>query len=109
MGPRIVAAETPDVTFQVAACVPAAAVVFILNVSQHHGAIEFGASAVRVAVGDDYVSALGLAASDFVRMLHQAAEVTTTDRRQHDHSVAESELGVGDSAVLIGHHEMLLE
>src|SRR5208282_5594068 len=72
--PRIVAAETPDVTLQITAGIASAAIVLILDIPQHRGASGLGPRVMRVAIGDDDVGALRLGAADFVRMLHQAAE-----------------------------------
>jgi hypothetical protein len=40
--------------------------------------------------------------------LHQLAELGFLDRSEHDHSVAEAELGMDDGFALAPHDEMLL-
>jgi hypothetical protein len=64
---------------------------------------------VRIAVTDDNVRALRLAAADFLRELHQLPEHPAAGRRHHDHSIAKSKLRVRDGAVLTRNHQMLLE
>src|SRR5271163_460464 len=107
--PGIVTPEAPDVTLQIAARVSPPAVVLILHIAEHHRAGGLRARAVRIAVTDDDVSALGLAAADFFGELHQLPEHPAASRRHHDHSIAKSKLRVRDGAVLTRNDEMLLE
>src|SRR5215475_1885549 len=42
-------------------------------------------------------------------MLHQPPEFGVGRRSEHDHSIAEAELGMGDRAVLVWHNKLLFE
>jgi hypothetical protein len=64
---------------------------------------------MRVGVGDDDVGALRADAADLGRRLLQLAEVVVALGAEHDHAVAERELGVGDAAGLVGDDEVALE
>src|SRR5271163_5320882 len=93
--PGIVSTETPDVAFEVAATVSAAAVVLVLGVEEDHGACGFGARIVSVGVCNNDVSPLRVRAADFVGEPHQAAVLIigmNLSRAEHDHGVAEGEL-----------------
>jgi len=107
--PGVVGAEIPDVAFEVAAGVTTAAVAFVVDIKNDLGAGGFGASVMRVAIGDDDVAALRFCAADFIGLLHQFAEFVVLDGSEHDHAAAEIELGVGDGVVLAGDDEMFFE
>src|SRR5277367_1123755 len=96
-------------TLQIAAGISPTAIILILHIPQHHRSAGLRARVVRIAVTDDNVGALRLAASDFLGELHQLPEHPAASRRHHDHSIAQSELRVSDRAVLTRNDEMLLE
>src|SRR5215469_1729880 len=107
--PRIVAAEAPDVPFQVAAGVTSAAVVLVLDVSEHGRAGSLRPRIVRVTIGNNHIRTLRLAPADVLWMLYEFPKHTDADRRQHDHSIAERQLRVCDPAVSVRDGQMALE
>jgi hypothetical protein len=89
------------VAFEVAAGEGAAAVVHVADVEDHFGAGVFGGGVDGVGVVDDEVDAFGLAESDLVGLDHEVAGLAAVvDGTEHDHSVAEGELGVHDGFVV---------
>jgi len=94
--PRIVGTDVPDVAFEIAAGEGAAAVVHVLDVEQHGGSRGLCGGIDGVGVGDDEVWGLGLAVADLVGLGEKLAEGRIGDGTEHDHAVAEGELGVGD-------------
>jgi hypothetical protein len=87
--------------FEVAAGEGAAAVVHVADVQDHLGAGGFGGGVDGVGIGDDEVAAFGLAEADFVGLDHEFAELAAiVDGAEHDHAVAEGELGVHDGGVV---------
>ncbi len=62
-----------------------------------------------VSVGDDEVGALGLAEADFIGLDHEfVGFAAVVDGAEHDHAVAEGELGVLDGFVVGGEVDGLL-
>src|SRR6185503_6345004 len=107
--PRIVGAEVPDVAPRIAAGIAATAVVLVLERHDHRGAGFDGAGMVGVHVVHDDVGAGRDGAAYAGRWLLKPAELVVARRAQHDHAVAEDELGVSDRAAVTRHDEMLLE
>jgi hypothetical protein len=101
LDPGIVGADAPKVGFEVAAGEGSAAVVHVSDVEDHLGAGGFGGGVDGVGVVHDDVDAFGLAEADLVGLGHELAELTTViDGAEHDHAVAEGELGVHDGGVV---------
>jgi hypothetical protein len=101
--PRVVGADAPDVAFEVAAGESAATVVHIADVEDHFGTGGFGSVVDGIGVVDDEVCAFGLAAADLVGLDHELAGLAAVvDGAQHDHAIAEGELGVLDGFVVGG-------
>jgi hypothetical protein len=101
LGPRVVGADAPEVAFEVAAGEGAAAVVHVADVEDHLGAGGFGGGVDGVGVVDDEVDAFGFAKADFVGLDHEfAVFAAIIDGTEHDHAVAEGELGVHDGGVV---------
>jgi hypothetical protein len=99
--PGVVGADAPEVAFEVAAGEGAAAVVHVADVEDHLSAGCFSGSVDCVGVAYDEVDALGLAEADLVGLGHELAELAAVvDRAEHDHAVAEGELGVHDGGVV---------
>jgi hypothetical protein len=99
--PGIVGADAPEVAFEVAAGEAAAAVVHVADVEDHLGSGGFGGGVDRVSIVGDKIDAFGLAEADLVGLDHELAELATVVyRSEHDHSVAEGELGVHDGFVV---------
>ena len=95
--------------FEVAAGESFAAVVHLTEVEDHLGAGGFCGGVDGVAVGDDEVSSLGFAHADLVGLDHESGGFATVgDGAEHDHSVAEGELGVHDGGVVGGEKDGLL-
>src|SRR6266851_5535355 len=95
--PRIVGTDVPDVAFEVAAGEGAAAVVHVADVEEHGGSGGFGGGVGGVGVVDDEVRALGLAEVDLVGLGREfGGGCAVVDGAEHDHAVAEGELGVHD-------------
>jgi hypothetical protein len=89
------------VAFEVAAGEGAAAVVHVSDVEDHLGAGGLGGGVDGVGIGDDEVDALGFAEADLVGLDHELAGfAAVVDGAEHDHSVAEGELGVHDGGVV---------
>jgi hypothetical protein len=108
--PWIVGADVPDVAFEVAAGEGAAAVVHVLDVEEHGGSGGLCGGVDGVGVGDDEIGALRLAAVDFVGLGHEfAGGGAVVDGAEHDHTVAEGELGVGDGVAGTHVDGLLLE
>jgi len=107
--PGIVGAEVPDVAFEVAAGVAAAAMALVVNVEDDLSAGGFGSSIMRVAIGDNDVAALRFGATDFVGLLHQFAKFVVLDGAEHDHAAAKVELCMGYGVVFGGNDEVFLE
>jgi len=100
-GPGIVGADAPEVAFEVAAGEGAAAIVHVADVEDHLGAGAFGGGVDGVGVVHDEVDAFGLAEADLVGLGHELAELATVvDGAEHDHTVAEGELGVHHGGVV---------
>ena len=100
-GPGVVGADAPEMTFEVAAGEGAAAVVHVADVEDHLGAGGFGGGVDCVGVGDDEVDAFGFAEADLVGLDHEfAVFAAVVDGAEHDHAVAEGELGVHDGGVV---------
>jgi hypothetical protein len=99
--PRVVCTDAPEVAFEVATGEGAASVVHVADVEDHLGAGGFGGGVDCVGVVDDKVDAFGLAEADFVGLDHELAVVrAVVDGAEHDHAVAEGELGVHDGGVV---------
>ncbi len=65
------------------------------------GAGGFGGGVDGVGVGDDEADAFGLAEADLVGLDHELAGfAAVVDGAEHDHAVAEGELGVHDGGVV---------
>jgi hypothetical protein len=108
--PGIVGTDAPDVAFEVAAGEGAAAVVHVLDVDKHSGSGGLCRGVDGVGVGDDEVGALRLAAVDLVGLGHEfAGGGAVVERTEHDHAVAEGELGVGDGVAGAHVDSLLLE
>jgi hypothetical protein len=88
------------VAFEVAAGEGATAVVHVADVEDHLGSGGLSGDVDGVGVVDDEVGAFGLAEADLVGLGHEFAVVAAiVDGAEHDHAVAEGELGVGDGVV----------
>src|SRR5690606_18406600 len=107
--PRIVAAEPPQVALGIATCVTRAAVLLLRILVDDLGTGGHGALVVRLAVRDDHARTLRLAAVRLVRLHDVATELVVAHRADHDHAVAEHELGMRDAAVLVVIHRVLRE
>src|SRR6185437_12875998 len=68
-----------------------------------------GVLIVGPAVGDDHVSALGLAAADLVGLGDAPAERVVAHAAQHQHAVAVHELGVRHAVGIVVVYRMFLE
>ena len=100
-GPGVVGADVPEVAFEVAAGEGAAAVVHVADVEDHLGAGSFGGGVDGVGVAHDEVDAFGLAEADLVGLDHELAVfASVVNGTEHDHAVAEGELGVHDGGVV---------
>ncbi|MCY1310450.1 hypothetical protein D9M70_606390 [compost metagenome] len=62
-----------------------------------------------VDVGHHQIDALGAEPTSLVGLAHQTAVVVVPYRAEHDHAGAQAELGVGDAAVVLRHHQVLDE
>jgi hypothetical protein len=105
LGPGVIGADVPEMTFEVAACKGAAAVVHVADVEDHLGAGGFGGCMDGVGVVDDEVDAFGLAEADLVGLDHKLAvfgAIVTLfgNGAKHDHATAEGELRVHDGDVV---------
>jgi hypothetical protein len=99
--PRVVGADAPEVAFEVAAGEGAAAVVHVADVEDHFGSGGFGGSVDGIGIGDDEVDALGFAEADLVGLDHEIGGfAAVVDGAEHDHAVAEGELGVHDGGLV---------
>src|SRR5271170_6757220 len=99
--PGVVGTDAPEVAFEVAAGEGAAAVVHVADVEDHLGSGGSGGGVDGVGVGDDEVDAFGFAEADLVGLDHQfAGFAAIVDGAEHDHAVAEVELGVHDGGVV---------
>jgi hypothetical protein len=86
-----------------------ASVILIFDVEHDLGARRLGLPINRVGVGHHEVGTLRLPPADFVRLRHQAVERRIADGAEHDHAVAEAELGVGDRALVARHDHLLFK
>src|SRR6266851_6354089 len=108
--PWIVGTDVPDVAFEVAAAEGAAAVVHVADVEEHGGSGGFGGGVGGVGVLDDDVRALGLAEVDLVGLGREfGGGCAVVDGAEHDHAVAEGELGVHDGVAWTHVDGLLLE
>ena len=88
-------------TFEVAAGEGAAAVVHVADVEDHLGARGFGGGVDRVCIVDDEVDSFCFAEAYLVGLDHELAVLAAVvDGAEHDHPVAEGELGVHDGLVI---------
>jgi hypothetical protein len=104
-GPGVVAADAPEMAFRVAAGEGAASVGHIGYVEDDFGVGGFGCGVDSVGVVDDEAGALGGTEADFVRLGDEFVVGTRILFRfgngaEHDHAVAEDELGVHDGGVV---------
>src|SRR5579859_1497658 len=95
---RAVGAEAPLVAFEVARRVATPAVVVVVRRQRDLGAGGGRAGVVRVRIGDE----------DVRRPLAQAG-IGVTQAAEHQHAVAQLQLGVGDGALRPRHQQQLLE
>src|SRR5215831_11627968 len=107
--PRIVCAETPDMTLRVAARIATSAVVVIADVHDDARTCSFGLVVVGIGIIDDEIAALRCGAADFIRLLHEPVEVGVADRPQHDHIVAERQKGIKYVPLATGNDMMPLK
>ena len=65
----------------------------------------------RVGVGDDDIRCLSGDAAGLVGVLEHFVEIGTriADRSEHDHPTSQSELRVGDRAIVVGIDRLFLE
>ena len=99
--PGIVGADAPEVAFEVAAGEAAAAVVHVADVEDHLGSGGFGGGMNGVGIVDYEVDAFGFAEADLVGLdCEFAGLAAVVDGAEHDHAVAEGELGVHDGFVV---------
>ena len=88
-------------TFGVATGEGSAAVVHVADVEDHGGAGGFGGGVDGVCIGDNEVDAVSVAEVDLVGVGHELAELAAVvDGAEHDHAVAEGDLGVHDRFVV---------
>jgi hypothetical protein len=107
--PRVVCTDAPEVAFEVATGEGAATVVHIADVEDHLGAGGFGGGVDGVGVGGDEVDPFGLAEADLVGLNHEfGGFASVVNGTEHDHAVAEGELGVHDGGVVGGEVDGLL-
>src|SRR3546814_17995337 len=93
--PRVVAAEPPQVAFDVAAGVAASAVVLVGDVPDDGGAGGLRPRVVRVGVGADHAGALRFAHADLVGLRDLPSPLGgVAGRAEPDHAVAVSPLRV---------------
>jgi len=102
--PGIVGADVPEIAFGVAAGEGTATVGLVGDVEDDGGAGGFGGGVDGVGVVDDEAGGFGLAEADLVGMDHEFAVgvgvvALRGDGAEHDHAVAEGELGVHDGVV----------
>src|SRR5262249_60882317 len=107
--PRVVGAKTPEMSFKITTCKASTAVIFVFDIQHDPGTGSFRSSIKRVGVRNDDIRALGLGSAHFVRLPHQPAELRIQNRSEHDHSVAEAQLGMDNGVALAGHYKMLLK
>jgi hypothetical protein len=108
-GPWVEGADAPEVAFEVAAGEGAAAVVHVADGEDHLGVGGFGGGVDGVDVVHDEVGALGLAEADLVGLDHVVADLAAVvDGADHDHAVAEGELGVHDGGAIGAEEDGLL-
>ena len=108
--PGIVGSDAPDMSARIAAGESASA---ILLVRQRNDDVRAGLHRARVhgvGIVDGEIDGLRLAPADFVGLGEQGAVGRVgTDRAEHDHAVAEGELGVGDGIVVAVDDQVPLE
>src|SRR5207249_4384269 len=107
--PRVVTAERPDVPFGIAAGEAATAVLPVLDVDDDLGARGLRLHIYGVGICDDRVDGLCLGAADLIRLLQQPPVGVVADRSEHDHPVAEAELGVRDPVFAFRNDEHFFE
>ena len=96
--------------FEIARAVPASAVILVLERHDNLRSCAYSAGVVRVSVVDDGVDSMCAPTASRVRHGHVAlAELALTVRSDHDHAIAEFQLGVDDLAVGILVDGVLLE
>src|SRR5690348_8450047 len=96
--------------FEIAAAVPRAAVILVLELVDDLRTGRLRTRIVRVAVGDDHARTLRLASADFARLRDALApRAAVRGRAEHDHAVAEHELRVLHDALVVGVDGLLLE
>jgi hypothetical protein len=101
LGPGVVGADAPEMAFGIATGKGAAAVVHVADVENHLGTGGFGGGVDGVGVVDDEVGAPGLAEADLVWLHHVLGDpAAIVDGADHDHAVAEGQLGVHDGGVI---------
>ena len=99
--PWVIGADAPEVAFEVAAGEAATTVVHVADVEDHLGACGLCGGVDGVGVVDDEVDAFGLAEADLVGLDHELAGfAAVVDGAEHNHPVAEGELGVHDGGVV---------
>lgn len=108
--PGIVAPDTPDMPAGIAAGKAASAIVLVRQRNQDLRTGLYRALMHGVGIVDGEVNGLRLAPADLVGLGEQGAVGGVgANRAEHDHAVAEGELGVGDRVVLAVDDQVPLE
>jgi hypothetical protein len=102
--PGVIAAEIPKLALRIATGVAPATVVLILDVHRDGGTCSNGMCIVVVDVSHDDVWRLRNWIPGW-RVL-QTPKLIIAGRTEHDHSVSECELGVGDPAIAVLNNQM---
>ncbi|MNG09839.1 hypothetical protein D3C84_932750 [compost metagenome] len=62
-----------------------------------------------IDISHHQINALGAQPTGLIGLAHQAAVVSVAHGTEHDHAVAEAQLGMGDAAIFFGHYQVLDE
>src|SRR5271157_5964794 len=108
--PGIEGSNIPNVSLGIAAGECLTAMVLLCQIDHHLGACHLGAGVDGIYVGYDKIRSLGLCSADLIRLLQQLRHWRPTDdRADHDHAVAESQLGMHHHTVSTGINGLLLK
>ena len=93
-------------TFNIKATETTTAIITAPDFHGYLGSASLDACVSTVGIRRHGIRGLRLAASEFIRLLHQTAKLRflPANRPNHDHPVTEAQLGVGNSAIVVLHN-----
>jgi hypothetical protein len=95
--------------FEAEASKTPAAVVLVLDRDNNLSASSEHACMDCIRIGDRKVCTLRFDAPDLIGLFNVVAEWRISDRTQHDHAAAQTQLGMCDPTLVVGYDEVLIK